>query len=314
MSDEEKVNTEQTEVRKSGIPTPGRRVWPVIMSIIAVVGVVVVIGFLHWHEEPTFCSSLCHSTMATYVDGYYSGDEGLEVTAHSDADVTCLGCHWTQAKMLDLVNEVYKYAFDLYTDPLTDMGSEFINDEFCGACHDGETAPTKEEATADWAEDPHNIPDIAFHESIDASCSSCHSIHNASTMICSECHSDATVPTGWISLAPQTTTTTDDSSSSSASSEAISGADVADGTYTGTGTGRNGDFDVTVTVENGAITSVVVGDNEETQGIGTNAIDQLPDEIVAANGTEGVDDVAGATLTSEGIKEAVNNALEQGAK
>ena len=66
---------------------------------------------------------------------------------------------------------------------------------------------------------------------------------------------------------------------------------------------------VTVTVEGGKITSVEVGENSETQGIGTNAIEQLPAEIVAANGTEGVDAVGGASVTSKAIFDAVNAAL-----
>ncbi len=53
----------------------------------------------------------------------------------------------------------------------------------------------------------------------------------------------------------------------------------------------------------------MVGDNSETEGIGTKAIEQLPDAIVAANGTEGVDAVAGATVTSKAIFTAVNEAL-----
>ena len=84
---------------------------------------------------------------------------------------------------------------------------------------------------------------------------------------------------------------------------------IADGTYTGSGKGIGGSFDVTVTVEGGAITAVEVGDNSETQGIGSKAIEQLPAEIVAANGTDGVAAVSGATVTSNAIFSAVQAAL-----
>ncbi len=84
---------------------------------------------------------------------------------------------------------------------------------------------------------------------------------------------------------------------------------IADGTYTGEGTGIGGKFEVTVTVEGGAITAVEVGDNSETQGIGSKAIEQLPAEIVAANGTDGVAAVSGATVTSKAIFSAVQAAL-----
>ena len=86
-------------------------------------------------------------------------------------------------------------------------------------------------------------------------------------------------------------------------------AAYADGTYTASGKGIGGDVPVTVTVEGGKIASVEVGENSETQGIGSKAIEQLPDEIVAANGTDGVDAVAGATVTSTAIFDAVNEAL-----
>ena len=84
---------------------------------------------------------------------------------------------------------------------------------------------------------------------------------------------------------------------------------VADGTYTGSGKGIGGSFDVTVTVEGGKICAVEVGENSETQGIGSKAIEQLPALIVEANGTEGVEGVSGASVTSKAIFDAVNAAL-----
>ncbi len=84
---------------------------------------------------------------------------------------------------------------------------------------------------------------------------------------------------------------------------------VADGTYEGSAKGIGGDVPVTVTVEGGKITDVTVGENSETQGIGSKAIEQLPALIVAANGTEGVDAVSGASVTSKAIFDAVNAAL-----
>ena len=84
-----------------------------------------------------------------------------------------------------------------------------------------------------------------------------------------------------------------------------------DGTYTAEGKGIGGKVPVTVEVEGGVIVSVTVGDNSETQGIGSKAIEQLPDAIVEANGTEGVDAVSGATVTSKAIFTAVDDCLEQ---
>ena len=92
-----------------------------------------------------------------------------------------------------------------------------------------------------------------------------------------------------------------------------SDAVYTDGEYTAEGKGIGGTVPVTVTVKDGKVSEVTVGDNSETQGIGSKAIEQLPDAIVAANGTEGVDAVSGATVTSKAIFSAVEDCLKQAA-
>lgn len=83
------------------------------------------------------------------------------------------------------------------------------------------------------------------------------------------------------------------------------------GTYTGTGTGRNGEVKVDVTVEeDGSFSAVTVGENQETPAIAGCAIDQLP-QLMVENQTLNVDGIAGATLTSYAIRSAVKDALEQ---
>lgn len=91
----------------------------------------------------------------------------------------------------------------------------------------------------------------------------------------------------------------------------VVGGEMKDGTYTGEGKGIGGKFPVTVTIEGGKIASVEVGDNAETDGIGSKAIEQLPAKIVEANGTEGVDGVSGASVTSKAIFSAVQDAMAQ---
>lgn len=96
------------------------------------------------------------------------------------------------------------------------------------------------------------------------------------------------------------------------SSAAASGSSTAGpaGTYEGTGAGRNGDIVVAVTLDDtGAITDIQVKENTETEGIGTLAFDQMI-PLMVANNTVAVDTVATATLTSDGLLEAVRNALE----
>ena len=63
-------------------------------------------------------------------------------------------------------------------------------------------------------------------------------------------------------------------------------------------------------IEGGSIAAVEVGENRETPVFGTRAFDQLPAEVVAANGTD-VDIVAGATHTSIALLRAVADCIEQ---
>ena len=89
-------------------------------------------------------------------------------------------------------------------------------------------------------------------------------------------------------------------------------ASSAAGKVTGTGSAKGiegDDVPVEVTIKDGKISDVTVGDNSETQGIGSVACEQLPDAMVAAN-SYNVDGIAGATVTSDALKEAVKAALE----
>ncbi len=79
--------------------------------------------------------------------------------------------------------------------------------------------------------------------------------------------------------------------------------------YEASAMGFAGEVKVEVTIEGDQITAVEVVSHSETQGIGTNAINQLPAEIVAANGTA-VETVAGATVTSEAIIAAVEDIID----
>ncbi len=80
-------------------------------------------------------------------------------------------------------------------------------------------------------------------------------------------------------------------------------------TLTGTAKGFGGTVTVTVTREGDKITDVKVDAPNETAGIGDKAAAELPAKIVEANSTD-VDVIAGATITSEAILYAVNNALD----
>ena len=80
------------------------------------------------------------------------------------------------------------------------------------------------------------------------------------------------------------------------------------GDFTGTAKGMGGDVTVTLTLEDGKITGCTAEGKDETQGIGTLALEQLPAQI-AETGSIAVDGVSGATVTSTAIKEAAAAAL-----
>ena len=92
---------------------------------------------------------------------------------------------------------------------------------------------------------------------------------------------------------------------------ALSVAPAMAETVTGTASamGLNGEVTVTVELTDGVITSVTAEGAQETPGIGSVAIEQLP-ALMAQNNTINVDAVSGATITSNAILTAVREALK----
>ena len=82
-----------------------------------------------------------------------------------------------------------------------------------------------------------------------------------------------------------------------------------DGVYEGVGTGRNGEIKVAVTVTDGKIAAVEVLEHAESADIGAAALPKLVDQAVAAN-SAAIDGASGASMTSEGFRQAVAMALE----
>ncbi len=103
---------------------------------------------------------------------------------------------------------------------------------------------------------------------------------------------------------------TGDSNSSQTDYQISEAGTWKDGVYTETAEGKNGSFDVTVIIEDEEIVSIDVGENEETPDKGGVAIDQLPEQMIK-NQSYDVDAVSGATVTSDGLKDAVARCLER---
>ncbi|MBR0208944.1 MAG: protein kinase [Oscillospiraceae bacterium] len=82
-------------------------------------------------------------------------------------------------------------------------------------------------------------------------------------------------------------------------------------TLTGTAAGFDGDITVEVVATDERIYQICVLENEETEFFGTLVFDELPARICESQSLK-VDAVSGATVTSNGVKAAVMDALEKG--
>ena len=80
------------------------------------------------------------------------------------------------------------------------------------------------------------------------------------------------------------------------------------GTYEAVAKGYGGDVKVTITVDANSIIDVSIIGDDETEGIGSNAIEKLPIAIKEAQDAN-VDVISGATVTSNAIKTALTAAL-----
>ena len=93
-------------------------------------------------------------------------------------------------------------------------------------------------------------------------------------------------------------------------SKSASTAGGVSGDFTGTAKGMGGDVTVKVTMDGDKIAAVEVVSQNETAGISDPALEKVPAAIVEANSAD-VDGVAGATVTSDAIKNAVKDALSK---
>ena len=97
--------------------------------------------------------------------------------------------------------------------------------------------------------------------------------------------------------------------SSSSTAASTGEAIYTPGTYTGTATGI-GEVKVTMTFSETAITDVVIDASNETESIGGVAAPTLKDALMAAQSTE-IDNISGATITTNAVKKAAASCIEQ---
>lgn len=142
-------------------------------------------------------------------------------------------------------------------------------------------------------------------------------VHDSETL-----HSPTPAPTPNPTIIAQTQapqfpspTVTDDqaetaaTSSPSATSPSNNSTIYIDGTYEGVADGFGPDLTVEVVIKDSRIQSVIVVDhNERNKRYWGLPVEQIPADIIETQSTD-VDSISGATMTSDGIKKAVENAL-----
>ncbi len=86
--------------------------------------------------------------------------------------------------------------------------------------------------------------------------------------------------------------------------------DLKDGSYKGSAKGFGGDVEVTFTVKNGIVNDLSISGGKETAEIGGKAMEKIKRKM-QSSGEFKVDSVAGASITSKAVSEAIKNATLQ---
>lgn len=84
----------------------------------------------------------------------------------------------------------------------------------------------------------------------------------------------------------------------------------ADGTWSGTGNGRNGPIDVSLVIEDGRIMSASLVSMQESE-YALPAVNEILRQVVQNNSADSYDAVSGATITSKGTIQAARDALSK---
>lgn len=242
MSDESKNKDEVLEQAKAAAeqseseevahaPKKKHKKGIIIAVVIIVVLVVGGIGFDKWHQQPSFCATMCHIEQ-TYVNNYQqpqnsvgtdkygntvSNTNAMMAVLHRETGTSaiptmnCLSCHVPNT--MELAHDGVNYFTGNYYLPRTERSVEMLErwdkkdgTQFCANenCHvyllgsDGLLDRDKLEASSAWMDfNPHS----QHHEGIQMSCTECHKGHRASVYQCTGCHDDITLPDGWVTKA-----------------------------------------------------------------------------------------------------------------
>ena len=202
----------------------------VITGIVVVALVAVGVGMMVWHEQPSFCSTMCHIEQ-TYVDNYaqdqnapgtdkygheVSNTNAMMAVLHRSTKATakpefvCVDCH--VPNFVELAHDGMNYVSGNYPLPRDERSASGLQswdgktgESFCANenCHvyllgdDGNLSYAKlADSTKTRAFNPHE----QHHPNLSLECTDCHKGHRASTVVCTGCHEheNAAIPDGWL--------------------------------------------------------------------------------------------------------------------
>lgn len=217
MSDSENM-TNAADPTTGSKPVKKKGKKHIVIGVILAIAVVTGIGLWNWHNQPSFCSTVCHSTMDSYVATYEApasvvttdkyGNEvensnAMMAVTHREEGMNCLSCH--EPTLSQQLGEVNKQLSGDYQVPLAEVSGEELmvnsghdagtGEQFClrSGCHE-ESRDELTQATSSYSFNPHD-----WHHGIET-CTDCHKSHRASVLTCTQCHEDAyaSVPDGWV--------------------------------------------------------------------------------------------------------------------
>ncbi|MCL2529059.1 MAG: cytochrome c3 family protein [Coriobacteriia bacterium] len=195
-------------------------------SIILVVVIVLVLLFggagvvyATQHDNPEFCNAICHTPMDPYVHSWQDGtsvnalqadiEHPLSITIHRNSEeaLVCVSCH---TDGLDIqISEGLSWITSSYPQPLNPLVMTIREPngphqrsgvETClsGGCHEG--ILTLEDLKKSTAHHERNVHDSHIGAQ---DCTTCHQVHRQSVSFCTQCHSDAPLPNGWLTYIEQ---------------------------------------------------------------------------------------------------------------
>lgn len=237
MSESEETKNKKAEgAAKHKDPKRRRNRW-IAVGVIVVVVVIAGVGLMKWHDTPGFCGAICHTPMDAYVATYTEGNvdkygndldatqsKGMMSRLHEElkkgdgtSAASCIDCHepsvgeqvtegmhWVTGNV-ETAGENKKGDTILESrsfDQLTAARGAKYSEQLClkSGCHvnaDGSDMQRSDLVKATAGLSRTRNPHVAQHGEL--ACETCHKGHSQSINYCSQCHTDAPIPEGWLS-------------------------------------------------------------------------------------------------------------------